>query len=288
MPLEMSPADLLRAITEPTRGNPDLLKRPARAISNHGKNAPQERTPLVFPSYGNPAKTFSRSSLIPENVPTKTSSYICFALSKPQSAQCQYQDNTLYTERVTTRRMCQGGGGGKLLTKTSGQWGKCVRPSAVSKVQIAVKPGPAERPPYCIAIRYGRFTPSGVPEWGKTLTIGFQVDSKKPARDVRCVHFRSLKPGVLVCVDNRTYSFIGLGYACTASEQPTKDWVNQSIPFFYLSFTVKSLDGAAHAVQRYSNLSAIAEWLPGVRWYLTNDDSVIYHTVQLQNTAMFT
>jgi hypothetical protein len=34
------------------------------------------------------------------------------------------------------------------------------------------------------------------------------------------------------------------------------DWVKQSIPFSYLSLNAKSLDGAAHAVQVYSDLSA--------------------------------
>ena len=33
------------------------------------------------------------------------------------------------------------------------------------------------------------------------------------------------------------------------------DWVKQSIPFSYLSLTAKSLDGAAHAVQVYSDVS---------------------------------
>ena len=33
------------------------------------------------------------------------------------------------------------------------------------------------------------------------------------------------------------------------------DWVKQSIPFSYMSFTAKSLDGASHAVQVYSDIT---------------------------------
>jgi hypothetical protein len=33
------------------------------------------------------------------------------------------------------------------------------------------------------------------------------------------------------------------------------DWVKQSIPFSYMSFTAKSLDGVAHNVQVYSDVS---------------------------------
>ncbi len=33
------------------------------------------------------------------------------------------------------------------------------------------------------------------------------------------------------------------------------DWVKQSIPFSYLAFSAKSLDGAAHTVQVYSDVS---------------------------------
>ncbi|KAH9071185.1 hypothetical protein EDB83DRAFT_2505800 [Lactarius deliciosus] len=39
------------------------------------------------------------------------------------------------------------------------------------------------------------------------------------------------------------------------------DWVKQSIPFSYMSLTAKSLDGAAHATQVYSDLSV--GWLSG-------------------------
>jgi hypothetical protein len=34
-----------------------------------------------------------------------------------------------------------------------------------------------------------------------------------------------------------------------------RDWVKQSIPFTYMAFSASSLDGAAHAVQVYSDVS---------------------------------
>jgi hypothetical protein len=34
-----------------------------------------------------------------------------------------------------------------------------------------------------------------------------------------------------------------------------RDWVKQSIPFSYMAFTASSLDGAAHSVQVYSDVS---------------------------------
>jgi Domain of unknown function (DUF5127) len=34
-----------------------------------------------------------------------------------------------------------------------------------------------------------------------------------------------------------------------------RDWVKQSIPFSYMAFTAGSLDGVAHAVQVYSDVS---------------------------------
>ncbi|KAI9446172.1 hypothetical protein H4582DRAFT_535706 [Lactarius indigo] len=90
---------------------------------------------------------------------------------------------------------------------------------------------------------------------------------------------------VLVRVDNRTYSFMKffttpgttivnltdvvvsptqtklIGEAGPMQINLTflnpiepKDWVKQSIPFSYMSLTAESLDGAAHAVQVYSDL----------------------------------
>ena len=40
----------------------------------------------------------------------------------------------------------------------------------------------------------------------------------------------------------------------TPSIQPG-DWVKQSIPFSYLALSAESLDGAAHAVQVYSDVT---------------------------------
>ncbi|KAN0137115.1 protein of unknown function (DUF1793) domain containing protein [Lactarius tabidus] len=58
------------------------------------------------------------------------------------------------------------------------------------------------------------------------------------------------------------------------------DWVKQSIPFSYLSLTAKSLDGAAHAVQVYSDFSAM--WSPGVTWSFNNGDlnDAIYYAIK--------
>jgi hypothetical protein len=73
-----------------------------------------------------------------------------------------------------------------------------------------------------------------------------------------------------------------------------------------VSLTVQSLDGAAHAVQVYSDLSAGAwchchyslclkfgaEWLSGdwskmIVWSTTANDDVIYLMAQLQSQAVF-
>ncbi|KAI0251855.1 hypothetical protein BJV78DRAFT_1125603 [Lactifluus subvellereus] len=68
------------------------------------------------------------------------------------------------------------------------------------------------------------------------------------------------------------------------------DWVKQSIPFSYMSLTAKSLDGAAHAVQVYSDVSG--EWNSGdrnqvIRWTATSTADAIYHTVTLQTPSVF-
>ncbi|KAF8263272.1 hypothetical protein EI94DRAFT_1704113 [Lactarius quietus] len=68
------------------------------------------------------------------------------------------------------------------------------------------------------------------------------------------------------------------------------DWVKQSIPFSYLSLSVESLDGAAHAVQVYSDVSG--QWLSGdrsqeIEWSTTSNNGIIYHMVELQNPAVF-
>ncbi|KAH9004848.1 hypothetical protein EDB83DRAFT_2533223 [Lactarius deliciosus] len=67
------------------------------------------------------------------------------------------------------------------------------------------------------------------------------------------------------------------------------DWVKQSIPLSYMSLTATSLDGVAHSVQVYSDLSAY--WLSGDRsqellWMGIGDDSVIGHQVKRQNPTL--
>ncbi|KAH9024050.1 hypothetical protein EDB85DRAFT_2119040 [Lactarius pseudohatsudake] len=125
---------------------------------------------------------------------------------------------------------------------------------------------------------------------------------------------------VLVRVDNITYLL--LGYADTVNTtvnltdtviSPTQttliakagpmqvnltflnpiepgNWVKQSIPFSYLSLTAITLDGEAHAVQVHSHLSA--EWMSANRnqvivWNTTTTSDVVYHSVTLQNPAVF-
>ncbi|KAN0141387.1 DUF1793 domain containing protein [Lactarius tabidus] len=125
---------------------------------------------------------------------------------------------------------------------------------------------------------------------------------------------------VHVRVDNITYSFLGASAwvngsvnltnivisptqtKLTAEAGPMQfnltflnpiepgDWVKQSIPFSYLSLTAESLDGAAHALQVYSDVSG--QWLSGdpsqeIEWSTTSNDNVIYHTAELQNPAVF-
>ncbi|KAI9433017.1 hypothetical protein H4582DRAFT_2188442 [Lactarius indigo] len=68
------------------------------------------------------------------------------------------------------------------------------------------------------------------------------------------------------------------------------DWVKQSIPFSYLALSAKSLDGAAHNVQVYSDISG--EWNSGDRsqvilWSATSTSDVVYHTIRLQNPVVF-
>ncbi|KAH9996278.1 hypothetical protein BJV77DRAFT_942524 [Russula vinacea] len=70
-----------------------------------------------------------------------------------------------------------------------------------------------------------------------------------------------------------------------------RDWVKQSIPFSYMAFTAGSLDGVAHAVQVYSDVSG--EWNSGDRnqvivWSATSNADVIFHSVRLQASAVFT
>ncbi|KAH9021636.1 hypothetical protein EDB84DRAFT_1580787 [Lactarius hengduanensis] len=68
------------------------------------------------------------------------------------------------------------------------------------------------------------------------------------------------------------------------------DWVKQSIPFSYMALTAKSLDGAAHDVQVYSDISG--DWTSGdrshlMRWSATSTSDVVYHTVNMQNPVVF-
>ncbi|KAI9430131.1 hypothetical protein H4582DRAFT_2104007 [Lactarius indigo] len=130
----------------------------------------------------------------------------------------------------------------------------------------------------------------------------------------------SLNLPVLVRVDNVTYSLLGFPFPINITSNltntlisPTQtslisqagpmqfnltflnpiepgDWVKQSIPFSYISLTAKSLDGAAHAVQVYSDVSS--EWMSADRsqvivWSTTTNNNAIYHTVKLQNPAVF-
>ncbi|KAI0299461.1 hypothetical protein B0F90DRAFT_1818200 [Multifurca ochricompacta] len=108
---------------------------------------------------------------------------------------------------------------------------------------------------------------------------------------------------VLVRVDGITYSFLEASLTVLSAEAGNmqvnltflnpiepKDWVRQSIPFSYLAFTAKSLDGAAHAVQVYSDVSG--EWNSGdtkqvILWSATSTADIIYHTVRLQTPAVF-
>ncbi|KAH9040733.1 hypothetical protein EDB85DRAFT_1858640 [Lactarius pseudohatsudake] len=126
---------------------------------------------------------------------------------------------------------------------------------------------------------------------------------------------------VLVRVDNTTFTFLGDGVSdpaligvhlsnavisptqtvLTAEAGPVQinltflnpiepnDWVKQSIPLSYLSLTAKSLDGAAHAVQVYSDLAA--EWVSGNRsqmvyWAGIGGNGVIGHQVKRQNPTL--
>ncbi|KAI9447112.1 hypothetical protein BJY52DRAFT_375069 [Lactarius psammicola] len=129
----------------------------------------------------------------------------------------------------------------------------------------------------------------------------------------------SLNTVVIVRVDNITYVFLGSAIINTTVNltntviSPTQtmltaeagpmqfnltflnpiepgDWVKQSIPFSYLSITAKSLDGAAHTVQVHSHLSA--EWMSADRtqvivWNTITNSDVVYHSVRLQNPAVF-
>ncbi|KAH8976457.1 hypothetical protein EDB92DRAFT_1381825 [Lactarius akahatsu] len=121
---------------------------------------------------------------------------------------------------------------------------------------------------------------------------------------------------VLVRVDNITYLFLGSAPDINTTVKLTKtvisptqtkltaeagpmqinltflnpiepqNWLKQSIPFSYMSLTAESLDGAVHALQVYSGLSA--DWLSGIQTQVTIKDprisfaDVLYHTIYPQ------
>jgi hypothetical protein len=63
------------------------------------------------------------------------------------------------------------------------------------------------------------------------------------------VNLTFLNP-IEVCLHSSvTFSFLHMHHL------KPRDWVKQSIPFSYLAFTAKSLDGASHAVQVYSDVN---------------------------------
>ncbi|KAF8273701.1 hypothetical protein EI94DRAFT_1715629 [Lactarius quietus] len=69
-----------------------------------------------------------------------------------------------------------------------------------------------------------------------------------------------------------------------------RDWIKQSIPFSYLAFSAQSLDGAAHNVQVYSDVSG--EWNSGdhsqvIHWSTASTNNIFYHMVRLQNPVLF-
>lgn len=66
------------------------------------------------------------------------------------------------------------------------------------------------------------------------------------------------------------------------------DLVQQSIPFSYLSVSAVSTNGASHAVQIYSDISA--EWVSGNRGLVVNwsttTGSIFTHKVQLTSPTV--
>ncbi|KAI9456996.1 hypothetical protein BJY52DRAFT_1379345 [Lactarius psammicola] len=149
-------------------------------------------------------------------------------------------------------------------------------------------------------------------------TSAHQLSDHDPS--LNASHFFSLNLPVLVRVDNITYSLLGYPYPINVTSNLTntvitptqtkitseagpmqfnltflnpiepEDWIKQSIPFSYMSLTAKSLDGMAHAVQVYSDISG--EWLSADRskvvvWSTTTNNNAIYHTVKLQSPAVF-
>ncbi|KAH9066439.1 hypothetical protein EDB87DRAFT_1828453 [Lactarius vividus] len=171
----------------------------------------------------------------------------------------------------------------------------------------------AVRSPYLNC--WGALIPSGGD--GIQATTPFSYTQRHPDWDPSLERFDLV---VLVRVDNKTFVFLGPEFDPTISLvnltnvviSPTQtmltaeagfmqinltflnpiepgDWVKQSIPLSYMSLTAKSLDGAVHAVQVYSDLSAV--WVSGnqsqgIYWTGINDDGVIGHSVKRQNPTL--
>jgi len=55
-------------------------------------------------------------------------------------------------------------------------------------------------------------------------------------------------------IEVRLDSSVSFKYMHTHPSKPG-DWIKQSIPFSYIAFTAKSLDGSAHAVQLYTDVT---------------------------------
>jgi hypothetical protein len=63
------------------------------------------------------------------------------------------------------------------------------------------------------------------------------------------------------------------------------DWVKQSIPFSYVSLTARSLDGAAHSVQVYTEL--VVEWPSAEAWggRSSNTSDVLYYQLDFMGLS---
>ncbi|KAH9052374.1 hypothetical protein EDB87DRAFT_1722946, partial [Lactarius vividus] len=178
----------------------------------------------------------------------------------------------------------------------------------------------AVRSPY---LSCWQFTTNGTTIGTLWPTTSAHQPNSNQDRSLDASHFPSLgslNTVVLVRVDNITYLFLGFADTVNATVNLTstvisptqtkltaeagpmqvnltflnpiepRDWVKQSIPFSYLFLTAKSLDGAAHTVQVFSHLSS--EWVSADRnqvvvWTTTTNSDVVYHSVRLQNPAVF-
>ncbi|KZV98212.1 DUF1793-domain-containing protein [Exidia glandulosa HHB12029] len=85
---------------------------------------------------------------------------------------------------------------------------------------------------------------------------------------------------------------VELLYTFVSPVEPT-DLAKQSLPLSYMSVTARAVDGRAHEVQVYADISA--EWVSGdvqktANWSLekTADGRVLAHKVQLANEELFT